>query len=104
MRTRIDRTGGRRWVNRLAALILAGVAAGGGYYYFVGGAGGQASRVARGGARAPVPVTVAVAARRSLPIYLTGLGTVQPTLNVGIHSQVDGKLQEGRFTYPQPAH
>jgi membrane fusion protein, multidrug efflux system len=44
---------------------------------------------------------VAIAARRSVPIYLTGLGTVQPVVSVGIHSQVDGKLQEVLFTEGQ---
>jgi hypothetical protein len=28
-----------------------------------------------------------------VPIYLTGLGTVQGSLTVSLHSQVDGKLQ-----------
>jgi multidrug efflux system membrane fusion protein len=46
-------------------------------------------------------VSVAIAARRDVPIYLTGLGSVQPTLSVGIHSQVDGKLQEVLFTEGQ---
>jgi len=52
-------------------------------------------------ARAAVPVTAVVAARRDVPIYLTGLGTVQATLSVGIHSLVDGTLQEVRFTEGQ---
>ena len=44
-----------------------------------------------------VPVTVAAASRRDVPIHLTGLGTVQATFTVGIHSQVDGKLQDVFF-------
>jgi multidrug efflux system membrane fusion protein len=44
---------------------------------------------------------VAIASRRDVPIYLTGLGTVQPSSSVGIHSQVDGKLQEVPFTEGQ---
>ncbi len=44
-----------------------------------------------------VPVTVATAARHDVPIHLTGLGTVQATFTVGIHSQVDGKLQDVFF-------
>ena len=32
-----------------------------------------------------------------VPIHLTGLGTVQATFTVGIHSQVDGKLQDVFF-------
>jgi len=44
-----------------------------------------------------VPVSVANAARKNVPIHLTGLGTVQATFTVGIHSQVDGKLQDVFF-------
>ena len=39
--------------------------------------------------------------RQDMPIYLTGLGTVQASFTVGIHSQVDGKLQEVLFTEGQ---
>ena len=46
-------------------------------------------------------MSVAVASRRDLPVYLTGLGTVQASFTVGIHSQVDGKLQEVLFTEGQ---
>ena len=49
------------------------------------------------GQPAGVPVTVATASRRDVPIHLTGLGTVQATFTVGIHSQVDGKLQDVFF-------
>jgi multidrug efflux system membrane fusion protein len=44
-----------------------------------------------------VPVSIANAVRKDVPIYLTGLGTVQATFTIGIHSQVDGKLQEVFF-------
>jgi membrane fusion protein, multidrug efflux system len=52
-------------------------------------------------ARATVPVTAAVATRRDLPVYLTGLGTVQASYTVAIHSQIDGKLQEVDFVEGQ---
>jgi multidrug efflux system membrane fusion protein len=86
-----------------AALVLAlVVVAGGAAYWYFGGIGAtNAGRAARAPGRAPVPVSVAIAARRDVPIYLTGLGSVQPTLSVGIHSQVDGKLQEVLFTEGQ---
>jgi multidrug efflux system membrane fusion protein len=48
-----------------------------------------------------VPVSIAVAAQQDVPIYLTGLGTAQASFTVGIHSQVDGKLQEVFFTEGQ---
>ena len=44
-----------------------------------------------------MPVSVATASRQDVPIYLTGLGTVQALFTVGIHAQVDGKLQEVFF-------
>src|SRR5271170_2821312 len=48
-------------------------------------------------AAAPVPVTVAIASRQDLPIYLTGLGSVQASFTVGIRPQVDGKLEQVLF-------
>src|SRR6266446_3974805 len=89
---------GRRIV--LIATCLAAFAAGGaGYWYWgQGSAGAQAARTA---ARAGVPVSAALVGRQDVPIYLTGLGTVQASFTVGIHSQVDGKLQEVLFTEGQ---
>jgi membrane fusion protein, multidrug efflux system len=48
-------------------------------------------------AAAAVPVTVAIASREDLPIYLTGLGVVQASFTVGIRPQVDGKLEQVLF-------
>lgn len=48
-----------------------------------------------------VPVSLAVAHRQNVSIYVTGLGTVQASSTVAIHSQVDGKLQEVLFTEGQ---
>jgi hypothetical protein len=39
--------------------------------------------------------------KRDLPVYLTGLGSVQAFFTVGIRSQVDGKLEEVLFTAEQ---
>jgi membrane fusion protein, multidrug efflux system len=49
----------------------------------------------------PIPVNVAVVARKDVPVYVTGLGTVQASLTVAIHAQVEGELQEVRFTEGQ---
>ena len=85
-----------------AALIVAGLlgmaAAIGGRYWSQAGSEAFAAKPA---ARAVVPVSVAVAARQDVPIYLSGLGTVAASFTVGIHSQVDGKLQEVLFTEGQ---
>jgi multidrug efflux system membrane fusion protein len=61
----------------------------------------EPSRAAAPARRAAVPVSVDTAVRRDLPIYVTGLGTVQGWFTVGIHSQVDGKLQEVLFSEGQ---
>jgi membrane fusion protein, multidrug efflux system len=48
-------------------------------------------------AAAPVPVTVAIASKEDLPIYLSGLGVVQASFTVGIRPEVDGKLEQILF-------
>jgi multidrug efflux system membrane fusion protein len=89
---------GRRAVLAIAclAILAAGVAA---YWYWTQGP--APAHAARPPARPAVPVTVAVVGKQDVPIYLTGLGTVQASFTVGIHSQVDGKLQEVLFTEGQ---
>jgi membrane fusion protein, multidrug efflux system len=63
--------------------------------------GAERVQAARSSAAAAVPVTVAAATKRDLPIYLTGLGTVQASFTVGIRSQVDGKFEAVLFTEGQ---
>ncbi len=75
------------------AVILAGAA---GYYRHLHGA--QEKRVS---APRPIPVSVAAAIRQDVPIYLSGLGTVQALNTVPIHSQIDGQLNEIAFTEGQ---
>jgi membrane fusion protein, multidrug efflux system len=71
-------------------LVLAGLI----YWYWTQGP--DPAHAARP-LRPPVPVSVATASRQDVPIYLTGLGTVQAIFTVAIHAQVDGKLQEVFF-------
>lgn len=60
------------------------------------------SRAAQaGGPAQPVPVTVAAVERKDVPVYLTGLGTVQASQTIAIHAQVEGQLQEVLFTEGQ---
>lgn len=66
-----------------------------GYWYWAGASG--ASKAAHNASRPAVPVTVATASRGDVPVYLTGLGTVQALLTVAIHAQVDGKLENVLF-------
>ena len=77
-----------------AGCIAAAAIAGSVYWYF--SQGPDPAHAARP-ARSAVQVTVATASRQDVPIYLIGLGTVQALFTVGIHSQVDGKLQDVFF-------
>jgi membrane fusion protein, multidrug efflux system len=61
----------------------------------------ESGHTARPAARPGVPVSVAIASRQDLPIYLTGIGTVQASFTVKVTAQVDGKLQEVLFTEGQ---
>src|SRR6266540_4878779 len=89
---------GRRIV--LITTCVAVLAVGGAAYWHWG-QGPRGAHAARAPARAGVPVSVATVGKQDVPIYLTGLGTVQASFTVGIHSQVDGKLQEVLFTEGQ---
>jgi multidrug efflux system membrane fusion protein len=57
----------------------------------------SADRGPSSGSAAAVPVSVAVAARKDVSVYYTGLGTVQASTAVAIHSQVDGELADVLF-------
>jgi membrane fusion protein, multidrug efflux system len=76
-----------------AVVILVGAA---GYYWHQRGGGAKRAPGAR-----PIPVSVAAAVQRDVPIYVSGLGTVQALNTVPIHSQVDGRLMEIAFTEGQ---
>src|SRR5258707_685459 len=52
----------------------------------------------------PVPVTVTTVARRDVPIFLQGLGTVQASNTIAVRSQIDGKLQSVNFVEGQEVH
>jgi multidrug efflux system membrane fusion protein len=90
--------GGRRLF--LIVALLAILAAGGAVYWY-GVQGPRPAHAARSPVRPGVPVSVAIVDRQDVPVYLTGLGTVQASFTVAIHSQVDGKLQEVLFTEGQ---
>ena len=80
------------------AILLA---AWGGY---VGWQHRAAAEIAAAAASAPspaIPVSVATAQRRDVPIYLTGLGTVQAFNTVTAKTRVDGELIKVAFTEGQ---
>jgi multidrug efflux system membrane fusion protein len=91
------RKSGRRGLLLVAVLAVAAIA-GGGYWY----TRPAPKPVAR---QAPaVPVTIAQAESRDVPIYLDALGTVAASNTVSIHSQVTGTLRSVNFTEGQEVH
>jgi multidrug efflux system membrane fusion protein len=63
----------------------------------------SASSVAQtqAGPGAPPPVTIGRAARQDVPVYATGLGTVQAYQSVLVRARVDGTLERIAFTEGQ---
>jgi multidrug efflux system membrane fusion protein len=49
----------------------------------------------------PVPVLVAAAEQKPMPIFLTALGTVTPYMSVTVKARVSGELEPVRFTEGQ---
>ena len=75
------------------ALVAAGVAL---YRYVV--PDGQPARAELTSSRRAIPVNIALVARRDVPVYVSGLGGVQASFTIEIHSQIDGIMQEVLFT------
>jgi multidrug efflux system membrane fusion protein len=88
-------------MRRLGVFAMLALLAGGAALYWYQAPGSDAARPARAGARPAVRVSVAVAARQDVPVYATGLGSVQASYTIGIHSQVEGIMQEVLFTEGQ---
>ncbi len=82
-----------RWWLVLLLLLLAG----GGYWWFVLRHPAAPATAAAHVRSEPIPVLVAAAATRDVPIYLDGLGTVQASQTVTVKPQVDGKLIDVLF-------
>jgi multidrug efflux system membrane fusion protein len=98
----------RRWVGRLILLLILGGAGGAAWYYWPqlsAKFSGQPAQQGPGGrgrlAGGAVPVTVAPATRKDLPVLLDALGTVQALNTITVRSQVDGVLVEVAFTEGQ---
>lgn len=65
---------------------------------YAGCSGGDAKPTsARAAGSQPIPVGVATAERRDVPVYLTGLGSVLAYNTVSVKSRVDGQLLEVNF-------
>src|SRR5579863_2548116 len=84
-----------RWWVWLLVLCVLGV---GGYMLYgrIREAQNRTANSARMGPRS-FPVVAAVAVRGDMPVYLNGLGTVQPFNVVTVRSRVDGELMQVNF-------
>jgi multidrug efflux system membrane fusion protein len=83
----------RRWPIAIVLVLLAlGGYAGWHHFHVKSSAAAAASQ-----GPTPVPVTVAPVRRADFPVYLTGLGTVQPYDTVTVRSRVDGQVTEVGF-------
>lgn len=87
-------------------LVVLGAAGGGAYWWLVLRPAADLQTQAAAGRRGPLPIPVVVAAAesRDVPIYLDGLGTALASANVTVRSQIDGKLIEVRFDEGQDVH
>jgi len=91
----------RRWPLFVAlAAILVGSYAG--WHYFIRAKAADAvvdarTSAGKGGGPAPIPVTVARVQKADFPVYLNGLGTVQPFRTVTVRSRVDGQIIKVAF-------
>jgi membrane fusion protein, multidrug efflux system len=91
----------RRWPLFVAlAAILVGSYVG--WHYFTKSRSAEAAVDARtsagkGNSPAPIPVTVAQVQKADFPVYLNGLGTVQPFRTVTVRSRVDGQIIKVAF-------
>jgi multidrug efflux system membrane fusion protein len=89
----IARVGKTRLIMGVAAIALVAVA-------LVNWTGSPAPKAAPKGGN-EVVATMAKAARKDMPIYLQGLGTVQAFYTATVSSRVDGELQKVAFTEGQ---
>jgi membrane fusion protein, multidrug efflux system len=77
-------------IQLLAILIVSGVS-------LIGCSSGSKPNTARASTQVVVPVSVATAERRDVPVYLKGLGTVTASNTVSVKSRVDGQLSQVNF-------
>jgi membrane fusion protein, multidrug efflux system len=92
----------RRW----ALVIVLAVVAFGGYLSWLhihgSGVGTAAPGETKGSEMLPaIPVTVAQVKTADFPVYLNGLGTVEPFVTVTVRSRVDGEVTKVTFKQGQ---
>ncbi len=88
-----------RWMRKLGSWSRAGVMvlgvlviAGGGYFAWHHWHALEAEKQAKSKPPAAIPVTVAAVEKADFPIFLKGLGVVQPFNTVTVRSRVDGEV------------
>jgi len=95
----------RRWrlFVALAALLIGAYVS---WHYFLttkaaNAPGDAKTTAAKAPTSAPIPVTVATVQQIDFPVYLNGLGTVQPYDKVTVRSRVDGQIIKVAFRQGQ---
>jgi multidrug efflux system membrane fusion protein len=83
------------------AIVIVGLAAGA---WLFASSRSAKDAVAQVAAPAAIPVVAGVAELRDTPVYLAGLGTVQPLNSVLVRSRVDGQLDKLMFVEGQEVH
>lgn len=91
----------RRWLMVLLCLLVV-AAIGAAIWLWPAGSASQATRNRT--ANQPIPVLVAAAEQKDMPIHLDGLGTVQASATVTIKAMVDGPLIAVNFREGQDVH
>lgn len=86
---------GKKYLTWVAALIV--LAGGGWVFHHFATPSAEAAKSAATKDSPGVPVTVSVATRRDISVYLQGLGTVQAYNTVTVRPQVDGQLRQVAF-------
>jgi membrane fusion protein, multidrug efflux system len=90
----------RRWLAILLVLLAGGLLT----YVLAPRLLSSASAPAAPRAAAAIPVMAADVRRADVPIFLTGLGTVQALNSVLVKSRVDGQIKKINFTEGQDVH
>ncbi len=91
---------GSSWTKGLAWIVVLAVVGGGGYWAYVHFSSTTTTAKAQV-KTAPVPVTTALVRKADFPVYLTGLGTVEPYDTVTVNSRVDGEITKVFFRQGQ---
>jgi RND family efflux transporter MFP subunit len=85
---------------RVAVLLLLVTVLGGGIFWWAGGTAGSTDtpqRSRQGGQNRTVPVEVAQAVRKPVPVRIESLGTVTPIASVAVKTRIDTEIVEVHF-------